>query len=231
MRPREQSLLQHLGELRRRVFVCVLAVVVGSGAAFPFWERIVELLARQGPDVQLIAIELTETLSTSIKVSLFAGFVLASPVIIYQVVMFVAPGLTGKEKRFLLAFMPGVLLAFAAGVAFSYFVLLPPLLGFLIGHGSDLVDIQLRVSNFVSNLIRLMFWMGLAFETPLVMYLLAQLGLVTARSLARFRRYWVVVAFVLAAIIMLHPALSSRSSSHLPSIAASRREGVIPRAP
>ena len=153
MRPREQSLLQHLGELRRRVFVCVLAVIVGSGIAFPFWERIVELLARQGPDVQLIAIELTETLSTSIKVSLFAGFVLASPVIIYQVVMFVAPGLTGKEKRFLLAFMPGVLLAFAAGVAFSYFVLLPPLLGFLIGHGSDLVDIQLRVSNFVGNLI------------------------------------------------------------------------------
>ena len=201
MRSREQTMLQHIGELRRRVFISVLTVIVGSAASFPFWEKIVELLSRQAPDVQLIAIELTETLSTSIKVSLFTGLVLASPIILYQVVMFVAPGLTGKEKRFLLAFLPGALLAFAAGVAFSYFVLLPPLLGFLIGHGSELVDTQLRVSSFVGNVIRLMFWMGIAFETPLVMYLLAQLGLVNARSLGRFRRYWVVVAFVLAAII------------------------------
>lgn len=201
MRSREQTMLQHIGELRRRVFFSVLAVIVGSAASFPFWKKIVELLSRQAPDVQLIAIELTETLSTSIKVSLFTGLVVASPVVLYQVIVFVAPGLTGKEKRFLLAFLPGALMAFAAGVAFSYFVLLPPLLGFLIGHGSELVDTQLRVSNFVGNIIRLMFWMGIAFETPLVMYLLAQLGLVNARSLGRFRRYWVLVAFVLAAVI------------------------------
>ncbi|MEE8466785.1 MAG: twin-arginine translocase subunit TatC [Dehalococcoidia bacterium] len=201
MRSGEQTLLQHLGELRRRVFICVVAVIVGSAAAFPFWEEIVELLARQGPEVDLIAIEITETLTTSIKVSLFAGFVLASPLVIFQAGMFVTPGLTGKEKRFMFAFLPGVLGAFVLGVAFSYFVLLPPLLGFLLSHGSDLIEIQPRVSNFVGNVLRLMFWMGLAFETPLIMYLLAQLGLVTARSLIKFFRYWVVVAFLLAAII------------------------------
>jgi sec-independent protein translocase protein TatC len=201
MRSREQTLLQHLGELRRRVFICVVAVIVGSAVAFPFWEEIVGLLARQGPDVDLIAIEITETLGTSIKVSLFAGFVLASPLVIYQAGMFVTPGLTGKEKRFLFAFLPGVLIAFISGVAFSYFVLLPPLLGFLLSHGSGLVEIQPRVSNFVGNILRLLFWMGIAFETPLIMYLLAQLGLVTARSLIKFFRYWVVVAFLLAAII------------------------------
>ena len=128
MRGREQTLLQHLGELRRRVIICVLVVIVGSAASFPFWEQIVELLARQGPDVDLIAIEITETLSTSLKVSMFAGLVVASPVILYQAVRFVAPGLTGKENRFLFAFLPAALLAFASGVAFCYFVLLPPLL-------------------------------------------------------------------------------------------------------
>ena len=197
----ELTLIEHLGELRRRVFICVVAVIVGSAAAFPFWEEIVELLARQGPEVDLIAIEITETLTTSINVSLFAGFVLASPIVIFQAVMFITPGLTGREKRFLFAFMPGVLFAFVAGVAFSYFVLLPPLLGFLLDHGSELVEIQPRVSNFVGNVLRLMFWMGISFETPLVMYLLAQLGLVTARSLVKFFRYWVVLAFLLAAII------------------------------
>lgn len=201
MRSGEQTLLQHLGELRRRVFICVVAVIVGSAATFPFWEEIVELLARQGPEVDLIAIEITETLTTSIKVSLFGGFILASPLVIFQAGMFVTPGLTGREKRFMFAFLPGVLGAFVLGVAFSYFVLLPPLLGFLLSHGSDLIEIQPRVSNFVGNVLRLMFWMGLAFETPLVMYLLAQLGLVTARSLIKFFRYWVVVAFLLAAII------------------------------
>jgi sec-independent protein translocase protein TatC len=201
MRSQEQTLLQHLSELRRRLIICVLAVIVGSAAAFPFWERIVELLARQGPDVELIAIEITETLGTSLKVSMFGGLVLASPVILYQVVRFVAPGLTGKENRFLFAFLPAALLAFASGVAFCYFVLLPPLLEFLINHGSGLINIQPRVSSFVGTILRLLFWMGIVFETPLVMYLLARLGLVTARSLGRFRRYWVVVAFVLAAII------------------------------
>ena len=201
MRSQEQTLLQHLSELRRRLIICVLAVIVGSAAAFPFWERIVELLARQGPDVELIAIEITETLGTSLKVSMFGGLVLASPVILYQVVRFVAPGLTGKENRFLFAFLPAALLAFASGVAFCYFVLLPPLLEFLINHGSGLINIQPRVSSFVGTILRLLFWMGIVFETPLVMYLLARLGLVTARALGRFRRYWVVVAFVLAAII------------------------------
>ncbi len=201
MNQSQLSILQHLAELRRRLFVSVLAVLVGSAVSFPFWEKIVELLVRPGPDVNLIAVELTETLSTSIKVSMVAGFVLASPVILYQVVMFVAPGLTGKEKRYLIAFLPGALLAFASGVVFGYFVLLPPLLSFLIGHGSDLIEIQPRVSSIVGQLIRLLLGLGIAFETPLVMYLLAQLGIVNARKLSQFRRYWLVLAFVLAAII------------------------------
>ena len=115
--------------------------------------------------------------------------------------MFVAPGLTPKERRYLLGFLPGALLAFAAGVAFGYFILTPPALHFLLTFGGDVAVPMIRVSNIINLMIRLLFWMGLAFETPLVMYLLAQLGIVNARKLARFRRYWVVVAFILAAII------------------------------
>jgi sec-independent protein translocase protein TatC len=201
MNEQRLTILAHLAELRRRLSISVLSLLVGSAIAFPFWERIVELLVRPGPEVNLIAVELTETLSTSIKVSMVAGFVLASPVILYQVVLFVAPGLTGKEKRYLIAFLPGTLVAFASGVSFGYFVLLPPLLGFLIGHGSDIIEIQPRVSTTVGQIIRLLLGMGLAFETPLVMHLLAKLGIVNARMLSRFRRYWLVVAFVMAAII------------------------------
>ena len=150
---------------------------------------------------QLVYTEVTELLSTSIKVSFVAGFVLAFPVILYHVIMFVAPGLTGREKRYLLGFMPGAMVAFASGVAFAYFVMTPPALHFLLTFGGDVATPLIRVSNIANLMIRLLFWMGIAFETPLVMYLLAQLGIVNARTLSRFRRYWVVVAFILAAII------------------------------
>ena len=92
-------------------------------------------------------------------------------------------------------------MAFAGGVAFAYYVLTPPALHFLLTFGGDVATPLIRVSNIINLMIRLLFWMGLSFETPLVMFLLAQLGIVSAQSLSRFRRYWVVVAFVLAAII------------------------------
>ena len=93
------------------------------------------------------------------------------------------------------------MLAFVAGGAFAYFVLTPPALHFLLTFGGDVATPLIRVSNLVNLMLRLLFWMGVAFETPLVMYLLAQLGIVNYRMLSRFRRYWVVVAFILGAII------------------------------
>ena len=207
MNKREQPLLQHLSELRRRVVISVLAVLAGSAIAFVFFRQLIELLVRPARDLdtgvggQLVFTEVTELLTTSIKISFVAGFVLAFPIILYQVIMFVAPGLTSKERRYLLGFLPGALLAFAAGVAFGYFVLTPPALHFLLTFGDDVAVPMIRVSNIINLMIRLLFWMGIVFETPLVMYLLAQLGVVNARKLARFRRYWVVVAFILGAII------------------------------
>ena len=207
MRSREQTLLQHLGELRRRLFICVAAVLVGSAVSFVFFEQLIEILVEPARDLNLgtggdlIYTEVTELLTTAIKVSFVSGLILASPVLVYQGMMFVAPGLTGREKRYLYGSMPAVILAFGGGVAFAYYILTPPALHFLLTFGGDVATPLIRISNIINLMIRLLFWMGLAFETPLVMFLLASLGIVSARGLARFRRYWVVVAFILAAII------------------------------
>ena len=203
---RELSFTEHLRELRRRVLISVAAILIGSAASFAFYEQIIDLLSRpaynlQGSEgLQLVFIEITELLTTAVKVSFVAGFILALPIILYQVIMFVAPGLTPRERRYLWLFMPMALLSFAAGVAFCYFVLIPPALRFLLGF-SDVAEPLIRISNFVNLMVRLLFWMGLAFETPLIMYMLAQLGIVSARQLSRFRRAWVVIAFILGAII------------------------------
>ena len=204
---RELTLIEHLSELRRRVFISLLALILGAMVAFFFWTDIVEVLKKpaeninDGEGVLLIATQVTELLSTSVKVSLVGGFVLALPVILYQVMRFVAPGLSPSERRYLFLFMPGALLAFCCGIAFAYYVLTPRALPFLLTFGGGVADPLIRISNLVDVMLRLLFWMGLAFETPVIMYLLGQLGIVSARMFSRFRKYWVVIAFILGAII------------------------------
>lgn len=204
---RELSLRDHLQELRRRLLISVIALLLGTMVAFIFWEEAVELLKRpaqelnDGEGVTLIATQVTESLTTSFKLSMVGGAILAFPVILYQVIRFIAPGLTGREKRSLFLFLPGAMLAFVAGVAFGYFILTPQALPFLLTFGEGVVEPLVRISSLVDVMIRLLFWMGIVFETPLIMVLLAHLGLVPAGAFARFRRYWLVIAFVLAAVI------------------------------
>jgi sec-independent protein translocase protein TatC len=207
MNDRELSLRDHLQELRRRLLISVIALLVGTVVAFAFWEPAVEILKRpaqeinDGQGVKLIATQVTETLTTSFKLSMVGGAVLAFPVILYQIVRFIAPGLTGNERRTLLLFMPGALLAFVSGVAFGYFVLTPQALPFLLTFGEGVVEPLVRISSLVDVMVRLLFWMGIVFETPLVMLLLARLGIVNAGAFSRFRRFWLVIAFILAAVI------------------------------
>ena len=199
-------LREHFRELRSRVLISMVALLVGSAICFYFYEEILTLLitpARRvaGDDVSIIYTEVTELLSTTVKVSLLGGLALALPVILYNVIRFVAPGLTPKERRILFSFLPAALLAFVAGMAFGYFVMIPPALRFLLTFGGDVAEPLIRVSNIVNIMIRLLFWLGIAFETPLVMYVLATLGIVNARGFSRFRRLWLVVSFVIAAAI------------------------------
>ncbi len=199
-------LREHFRELRSRVLVSMLALLAGSAVCFYFYEEILALLtepARRvaGDGVAIIYTEVTELLSTTVKVSLLGGLVLALPVILYHAIRFVAPGLTPKERRILFSFLPAALLAFVGGMAFGYFVMIPPALKFLLTFGGDVADPLIRISNIVNIMIRLLFWLGIAFETPLVMYVLATLGIVSARGFARFRRLWLVASFVIAAAI------------------------------
>jgi len=198
---------QHLQELRKRLLYSIIAVIAGTAIAFPFWEKVVVWLKRpaqalnNGEGVPLIATQVTEAFTTSFRVSILAGLILAFPIVLYQVIRFVAPGLTSKEQRYLLAFLPAVLLVFLAGVAFGYLVLTPQALPFLLSFGGEVVQPQIRVSSYVDVMVRLLFWMGIVFETPLIMLLLARIGIANARGFSRFRRYWIVVAFVLGAVI------------------------------
>lgn len=207
MKDRELSLGGHLVELRRRLTVSAVTLVVTTTIAFTFHRVIFHLLMGpiQGieslPDHKLVYTEVTEMIGITMKVSLVGGLVLASPMLMYQVLTFVAPGLTSKEKRYLFTLLPGAMLSFVAGAAFGYYVLLPPALRFLLTFGSDIATPMIKVGSYINLMVTLLFWLGVSFETPLVMFFLSKIGVVTPRALARQRRMAVVVAFILGALI------------------------------
>ena len=207
MKDTPRPVSQHLVELRRRITLSVAAVALGMMVAFVFHRPILRLLQAPAPECggipanQLIFTEPTEFISVAFKVSLLAGFMMALPFVLLQIVLFVAPGLTGTERRYLFALLPVSLVAFALGAAFGYFVLFPPAFKFLCTFGSDVATPFIRIGSYTNLMLTLLFWMGIVFETPVVLFFLSRIGVVSYRQLSRWRKYAVVVAFILGAII------------------------------
>lgn len=178
-----------------------LAVLITSGICLIFANRILTFLIQPAGNINIVYTEMAEMFSTYIKVSLGSGVALAMPLIVYHLIMFVAPALTSKEKRFLYSVLPGVFAAFAAGVAFGYYILLPPAIRFLLTFGGEIATPFIRIGNYMSVVITLLFWIGLCFELPVVIFFLAKLGIVSPRSLSKKRAFAVVGAFVLGAMV------------------------------
>lgn len=195
---RPAVLVEHLEALRRHLLRSLVVLALTTGLSFAYAGRILDWLARPIGGVDALqAIEVTESIGAFMRVSLLAGFALAFPYLCFELFLFVQPGLKPRERKFLLLVLPSATILFAAGLAFAYVVLLPRALEFLLTFlGIPTVP---RPSNYVRFATGLMFWMGVAFEFPLVAFSLAGLGLVQARTLARGWRVAVVAIAILAA--------------------------------
>ena len=198
---------QHLLELRGRLVKSVLAILITTAIAFVFHAQILGFLMEPArgfegvPNEKPVYTDLTEFIGVAFKVSLLSGLILALPYVLYQIVMFVAPGLRNNERRYLFILLPASLLAFLAGAAFGHQVLFPPAVRFLLSFGSDVATPFIRIGGYTSIMLTLLFWMGIVFETPVVTFFLAKIGVVSGNFLAKQRRYALVASFVLGAII------------------------------
>ena len=195
------TFLGHLGELRQRLIKGVIALVVASIISFIFFKPIFYYLILPAGDINLVYIEMTEMIGTIMKVCLTSGIILAMPYLTYQFLMFVSPALTRKEKKYVYLILPWIALMFVGGVAFGYFILIPPATRFLITFGSDIATPQIKIGNYISIVSRLLLAIGLAFEMPVVTTFLARLGIITSKWLASKRKIAIIFAFILAAII------------------------------
>ncbi len=198
--------VEHLVELRRRIFVILGTMLVGAIACAFFVDRILRLLQAPAGDAVWIFLRPTDMIWVRMEIIFSAALVLALPMLLYQTLMFIRPALENPHeirvfRMIALVGAPLVILFFIAGLLFAYFVLLPAMLPFLLGTGSDIARPNWDIRPYYSFVLAVLLWIGAAFETPLIMALLARLGLVSPQALARQWRYAIVgMAFVAAAI-------------------------------
>jgi len=205
------GILDHIRELRKRLLWSVLVVVITTFACFFVIEDIVEILKAPAGDINLVFIEMTEGFTTYLKVSLMAGIVVAMPFLLYQFLMFLIPALTRQERKSVYIILPFITIMFVGGILFGYYFLIPPATGFLLNFGVDIAEPQIRVSNYIDFITRLLVAIGILFEMPILTSFLARMGVITSKWLAERRKMVIIFAFVLAAIITPTPDIFNQS--------------------
>jgi sec-independent protein translocase protein TatC len=202
------SLLAHLEELRKRIIFSVVGVVVGFFSCWSFADRIfavmqrpiIEALRHHGMTGGLVYLNPTEPFSLYLEVGFGAGPFVASPFVLYQLWLFVAPGLYRKEKRYVLPFLISTVGLFVAGGLFGYRMVYPASLNFLIGYGQRFQP-MITIGEYTKLFLTIIIGLGLIFEMPILVFFLALMRVITARWMWRNLRYSILAIFVVAAIV------------------------------
>jgi sec-independent protein translocase protein TatC len=221
------TMLEHLEELRDRIIVCAVALVLGlviSALPIPFvtessvTQTVIALVSQPAAD-HLIFIKPGEGFVTYFQVALIVAMVLALPVITYQVIGFVLPALLPHEKKYLYMAVPGAMASFALGLLFGYILVIPVAIQFLLTFGVDNIpglEVKWAFSEYIETVTTLLFWMGLSFETPLLMFFLTKLRILNPDRLKNFRKYALILAFIIGAMITPTPDPLNQTMVSLP---------------
>ncbi|MGI8500907.1 MAG: twin-arginine translocase subunit TatC [Hassallia sp.] len=197
----EMSIFDHLEELRQRIFYALIALAVGVIGCFFAVKPIVQLLEVPAQGVKFLQLAPGEYFFVSVKVAGYSGLVLASPFVLYQIIQFVLPGLTRRERRLLIPVMLGSSVLFAGGLVFAYILLIPAALNFFISYGADVVEQLWSIDKYFEFVLLLLFSTGLAFQIPVIQLLLGALGIVSSQKMLSAWRYVIIGSVVLGAIL------------------------------
>ncbi len=197
------TLMEHLVELRTRLMWIVGGLIVGTAIALTFFQQTIAFIldTALSMNLEIINNDPTGNISVIFKVSFTIGTAIALPIILFQIIAFMAPGLYPSEKRTLLMTLPAAIILFCIGASFSYYYLLPVAVRFLGTLLDELIIPQWTADKYISFVTRLTFWIGVAFEMPLIFAFLSRTGLVSGQMLLKYWRHAIVVMAILAAII------------------------------
>ena len=202
------SFLDHLEELRRRLVYSIIAIAVGFFACWGYAEKIFgimqvpisEALAKNGAAPKLVFLNPTEPFNLYLKIAAMAGLFVASPFVLYQVWLFISPGLYRHEKKYLVPFMVSTVGLFLAGGMFGYKMVFPAALTFLIDYGKQFQP-MITINEYIDLFLTIIVGLGVVFEMPILVFFLALMGIVTAKWMWRNVRYAILAIFVIAAIL------------------------------
>ena len=200
------DLKPHIADLRKRLVISSITVVIMFFACFSFYEPILEWMMAPvkhalPAGTSMIAVEIQETFFTAMKVAFFGGFIISLPVIFWQLWLFLAPGLYDHEKKLVVPFVFFATLMFLLGASFAYYIVVPVGFDFLIAFGNSVVSVLPSIGKYVGFFTKLLIGFGIAFELPVITFFLAKIGLVIDQMLKDFFRYAVVLIFTVAAVL------------------------------
>lgn len=202
----EMTLQQHLEEFRDRIIKMLIAIVPAFIIGWIFHDNVLrDIESKSNVDGGLQTLAATDPLGISFQISLYIALSITMPIIVYQFIAFLMPGMTRKEKKFLFSSMPFVAILFITGAWFGYFIAAPNALEFLSNWGSDYLKWELTAQNAVTFFLRLVIGVGLGFQLPVVIFVLTKLGVVSVAQLRKWRKYAYLVLLVAAAIITPTP--------------------------
>lgn len=194
------SIWGHIDELRKRLFVAVISLVVTTGISFAVVPYLLDFITVPVGGIEnLQSIEITENIGVFMRISLLSGFLFAFPVVLSQILLFIAPGLEKNEKRWIFIVIPIATVLFLAGAAFAYYVMLPVAIPYLINFLG--VPTTPRLLSYIKFTTSMIFWLGIGFELPIVVFALAKFHLVTPQTLLKQWRIAIVIIAVVAAAI------------------------------
>ncbi|MGC1247807.1 MAG: twin-arginine translocase subunit TatC, partial [Spirulinaceae cyanobacterium] len=197
----EMSLFDHLEELRQRIFYALIGTVVGIVGCFLAVRPIVQLLELPADGVKFLQLAPGEFFFVSIKVAGYSGIVISSPWILYQLIQFILPGLTSRERRLIGPVVLCSSVLFFLGLIFAYIALIPAALNFFISYGADVVEQQWSIDRYFEFVLLLLFSTGLAFQIPIVQLLLGLLGIVSSKRMIAGWRYVILGALIMGAVL------------------------------
>lgn len=202
----QMSVLDHLEELRFRIIKSLIALSACFVVGFIYSRDVIDILKAPVLGItDFVQIAPGEVFLTSIRVATYVAFYLASPVILYQLICFVSPGLKSREKKYLIPILVFSFLLFTLGIIFSYYLAIPLALNFLLGYGSEVARNTISISKYISFNAALIFSMGIVFQVPLMLLFLALINVVSSKKLLEWWKYVIVIAFVVGAIVTPSP--------------------------
>jgi len=205
---KEMSFLEHLEELRKRVIRCLFFIIIFSIVAYFFSEKIINFVSKPIPHLYFMSP--TEAFAIRIKLSLIVGVIVSVPVIFYQAWQFVVPGFLEKEVKLVIPVVISSTVFFIAGAAFCFFLVLPVGMKFLLGFGTEKLSPLIKVTDYINFISYMTLAFGAVFELPVLSFFLAKIGVISAPTLRKGRRYAVVVILILAAALTPGPDIFSQ---------------------